>query len=56
VKGAGKEEHEVKVADISIHLLEAIEAGEAKFHAGDAPLVEAELAAAKLDDGPLTPA
>jgi Fe-S oxidoreductase len=56
VKGAGKEEHEVKVADISIHLLEAIEAGEAKFHEGNAPLVEAELAAAKLDDGPLTPA
>jgi Fe-S oxidoreductase len=56
VKGAGKEEHEVKVADISIHLLEAIEAGEAKFHEGNAPLVEAELAAAKLDDGPPTPA
>jgi Fe-S oxidoreductase len=29
VKGAGKEEHEVRVADISIHLLEAIERGEA---------------------------
>jgi Fe-S oxidoreductase len=28
VKGAGKEEHEVKVADISIHLLDAIENGE----------------------------
>jgi len=28
VKGAGKEEHEVRVADISIHLLEAIERGE----------------------------
>jgi Fe-S oxidoreductase/nitrate reductase gamma subunit len=28
VKGAGKEESEVKVADISIHLLDAIEAGE----------------------------
>ena len=29
VKAAGKEEHEVKVADISLHLLEAIERGEA---------------------------
>ncbi|MEK7411248.1 MAG: (Fe-S)-binding protein, partial [Actinomycetota bacterium] len=28
VKGAGKEESEVKVADIAIHLLDAIEAGE----------------------------
>jgi len=28
VKGAGKEENEVKVADISIHLLDAIENGE----------------------------
>ena len=25
MKGAGKEEHEVKVADISIHMLDAIE-------------------------------
>ena len=29
VKAAGKEEHEVRVADISMHLLEAIERGEA---------------------------
>ena len=36
VKGAGVEEDEVRVADISIHLLEAIEAGEAKRP--DAPL------------------
>ncbi len=30
VKAAGKEEHEVKVADLSMHVLEAIEAGEAR--------------------------
>ena len=46
VKAAGKEENEVKVADIAIHLLDAIEAGEAEFHAGDAPLVDAEAEAA----------
>ena len=28
VKGAGRDESEVKVADISMHLLEAIERGE----------------------------
>ncbi|NND74964.1 MAG: 4Fe-4S dicluster domain-containing protein [Ilumatobacter sp.] len=39
VKGAGVEEDEVLVADISIHLLEAIEAGDAEFHEGDAPLL-----------------
>ena len=38
VKGAGKEEHEVKVADISIHLLDAIENGERLRAAGSAPL------------------
>lgn len=42
VKGAGVEEDEVKVADISIHLLDAIEQGEAKFHAGEAPLLHGE--------------
>lgn len=42
VKGAGVEEDEVKVADISIHLLDAIEQGEAKFQAGDAPLLHGE--------------
>jgi Fe-S oxidoreductase len=31
VKAAGVEEDEVRVADISIHLLDAIEAGDAKF-------------------------
>jgi Fe-S oxidoreductase/nitrate reductase gamma subunit len=38
VKGAGKEEDEVRVADISIHLLEAIENGERKRAADAAPL------------------
>ncbi|MGB3734811.1 MAG: (Fe-S)-binding protein [Ilumatobacter sp.] len=42
VKGAGVEDDEVKVADIAIHLVDALEQGEAKFHAGDAPLVELE--------------
>jgi Fe-S oxidoreductase/nitrate reductase gamma subunit len=38
VKGAGKEEHEVKVADISIHLLDAIENGERLRAENSAPL------------------
>jgi Fe-S oxidoreductase len=38
VKAAGKEENEVKVADIAIHLLDAIEAGESKLHHLDTPL------------------
>ena len=38
VKGAGKEEHEVKVADISIHLLDAIENGERIRAENSAPL------------------
>ena len=38
VKAAGVEEEEVRVADISIHLLEAIEAGEAEMQHLDAPL------------------
>ena len=38
VKAAGKEEGEVKVADIAIHLLDAIEAGEHKLANQDAPL------------------
>jgi hypothetical protein len=38
VKGAGFEEDQVRVADISIHLLEAIQAGEAKFQHPDTPL------------------
>ena len=32
VKAAGKEEDEVRVADIAIHVLEAVEAGEARRH------------------------
>jgi Fe-S oxidoreductase len=51
VKGAGVEEEEVRVADISIHLLEAIEAGEAKFHAATSPFDSAD----EPDDGPLNP-
>jgi hypothetical protein len=38
VKGAGKEEHEVKVADISIHLLDAIENGERRRDVSSSPL------------------
>ena len=38
VKGAGVEEDQVKVADIAIHLLEAIENGERKLAETDAPL------------------
>jgi len=38
VKAAGKEESDVKVADLAIHLLDAIEAGEAKLGHPDAPL------------------
>jgi Fe-S oxidoreductase len=38
VKGAGKEENEVKVADISIHLLDAIENGERIRAESAAPL------------------
>ena len=37
VKGAGYEEDQVKVADISIHLLEAIEAGERKLASPENP-------------------
>ena len=40
VKGAGVDEDQVKVADISIHLLDAIEAGERRFDAPPTPLVE----------------
>ena len=38
VKGAGKEESEVKVADIAIHLLDAIEAGERQIARQTSPL------------------
>ena len=42
VKGAGVEDDEVKVADIAIHLVDALEQGEAAFLAGEAPLLDAE--------------
>ncbi len=38
VKAAGADEDVVKVADISIHLLDAIEAGERRLDSPDAPL------------------
>ena len=38
VKAAGKDDDEVKVADLAIHLLDAIEAGEAAAAHPDAPL------------------
>ena len=41
VKAAGVEEDEVRVADLSIHLLEAIEAGERTRGRADTPLAEA---------------
>ena len=45
VKAAGKEESKVKVADLSIHLLDAIEQGERRFNDLGAPLaVEAPVA------------
>ena len=31
VKGAGKDDDEVKVADIAMHLLDALETGERRF-------------------------
>ncbi len=42
VKAAGADEDVVKVADISIHLLDAIEAGERALGSRDAPLSPAE--------------
>jgi Fe-S oxidoreductase len=39
VKGAGYDDDQVKVGDISMHLLEAIERGEAAFHHAGAPLI-----------------
>ncbi len=42
VKGAGVDEDEVRVADISMHLLEAIERGEAAFHTPEAPFTVAD--------------
>jgi Fe-S oxidoreductase len=42
VKGAGVDEDQVRVADISMHLLEAIERGEASFRAPDAPFARTD--------------
>jgi hypothetical protein len=58
VKAAGVEEEDVRVADISIHLLEAIEVGEAKMQHMDAPLAidtpGAEAFTVEEDTGKLT--
>ena len=51
VKGAGVEEDQVRVADISIHLLEAIQAGEAKFHQPDVPARRRPSAATETRSG-----
>jgi Fe-S oxidoreductase len=40
VKGAGKDESHVKVGDIALHVLDAIENGERALSALDAPLRE----------------
>jgi Fe-S oxidoreductase/nitrate reductase gamma subunit len=42
VKAAGVEEEDVRVADISIHLLEAIEQGESQRHTAPSPVTAAE--------------
>jgi Fe-S oxidoreductase/nitrate reductase gamma subunit len=42
VKGAGFDEDQVRVADISMHLLEAIERGEAAFHSPAPPFARAD--------------
>jgi Fe-S oxidoreductase len=39
VKGAGFDDDQVRVADISMHLIEAIERGEESFHHPAAPLL-----------------
>ncbi|MDA3017883.1 MAG: heterodisulfide reductase-related iron-sulfur binding cluster [Actinomycetota bacterium] len=45
VKGAGKDESEIKVGDIAIHLLDAIENGERSIASQKAPLASANVAA-----------
>jgi len=44
VKGAGKDESEIKVGDIAIHLLDAIENGERSVAIQSAPLAAANVA------------
>ncbi len=41
VKAAGKEESDVKVADIAIHVLDALENGERLFREQQSPVVTA---------------
>jgi hypothetical protein len=43
VKAAGVEESDVKVADIAIHLLDAIEAGERKLANPAAPIASTHI-------------
>ena len=38
IKGAGKDESQIKVGDIAIHLLDALENGERSIAAQDSPL------------------
>jgi len=42
VKGAGVDEDQVRVGDIAIHLLEAIENGEAQLANPGSPLLDIE--------------
>ena len=51
VKAAGADEDQVKVADISIHLLDAIEAGERKIAGLDAPRRRSKHASPAADPG-----
>jgi hypothetical protein len=44
VKGAGKDESEIKVGDIAIHLLDAIENGERSVATQSPPLAAANVA------------
>ncbi|MFZ9209899.1 MAG: hypothetical protein ACO221_03765, partial [Ilumatobacteraceae bacterium] len=44
VKGAGKDESEIKVGDIAIHLLDAIENGERSIANQNSPLAAANVA------------
>ena len=43
------------MADIAIHLLDAIEEGEQRFHAGESHLGPEGDTADEPDDGPLSP-
>jgi len=41
IKAAGAEEDQVKVADIAIHVLDALENGDRALHQQNAPLITA---------------